>query len=100
MIATPSSGTIEVANWPQLWVTPLTRPRSDFGYQYCIACVPAGQEAASPKPKMKRITTREINPSAWAVATVISDQNRTTSVNTFREPSLSVIHPPGSCPSE
>src|SRR5450755_1030979 len=99
MIATATRGTAVVANWPQLWVTPLTRPRSDLGNQFCIARVAAGHAAASPMPKTKRITSIETKPTASVVVMVINDQNSTTMVSTLRAPYVSENHPPGIWPS-
>ena len=86
MMATATIGTRVVANWPQLCVTPFTRPRSDLGNQYCIERVAAGQALASPMPKTNRITTIDTKPTACAVTIVISDQNSTTMVSTLRAP--------------
>jgi len=74
MIRTTSGGAIAAPSRLALWVMPCTKPRSDCGYQSCIARVAPGNAPASPIPNKNRTTMNETALNAAAVAAVMIDQ--------------------------
>ena len=74
---------------------PLIQPRFDAGTNSCSRGMSTAKKPPTPRPTMKRITVRKIQPRSRvsAIRPVASEKVRIVIMNTLRRPILSPSHP-------
>jgi len=74
---------------------PLIQPRFDAGTNSCSRGMSTAKKPPTPRPTMKRITVRKIQPRSGvsAIRPVASEKVRIVIMNTLRRPILSPSHP-------